>query len=153
MPSRHIPKSQGGFTIMEVGLAATVLALTLTGMIEVIETGSQMLDVSRRQLAAEQIIHSEIDQLRLQSWNTIAALPNVPTPVNSGSVIYLDPSATSNFSCTYQAQLVQDAVGATIPVYQVTFTVTWIGITGFTYQRVGTTFVGKNGLQLSYQRS
>jgi Tfp pilus assembly protein PilV len=153
MPSRHLPKSQGGFTIMEVGLAATVLALTLTGMIEVIETGTKMLDVSRRQQAAEQIIHSEIDQLRLQSWNTIAALPNAATPVTSGSVIYLDPSATSNFTCTYQSQLVPDAVGATIPVYQVTFTVSWVGITGLSYQRVGTTFVGKNGLQLSYQRS
>jgi hypothetical protein len=112
-----------------------------------------MLDVSRRQLAAEQIIHSEIDQLRLQSWNTIASLPAAATPVTSSSIIYLDPAATSNFTCTYQAQLVQDAVGTTIPVYQVTFTVSWTGITGFSYQRVGTTYVGKNGLQLSYQRS
>jgi len=138
---------------MEVSLAATVLALTLTGMIGVIEAGSKMLDLSRRQTQAEQIIHSELDQLRLQNWTTISSLPSTATPVTSTSLIYLDPATTSNFSCTYQAQQVQDAAGNTIPVYQVTFTVTWTGVTGLTYQRVGTTYVGQNGLRLSYQRS
>jgi hypothetical protein len=57
---------------MEVALAATVLALTLTGMIGVIESGSQMLDLSRKQTLAAQILHSEIDQLRLQSWMAVA---------------------------------------------------------------------------------
>jgi hypothetical protein len=65
-------KCTRGFTIMEVGLAATVLALTLTGMIGVIESGSQMLDLSRKQTLAAQILHSEIDQLRLQSWMAVA---------------------------------------------------------------------------------
>ena len=60
---------------MEVALAATVLALTLTGMIGVVESGSQMLDLSRKQTLAEQILHSEIDQLRLQSWTVIAGEP------------------------------------------------------------------------------
>ena len=60
---------------MEVGLAATVLALTLTGMIGVVESGSQMLDLSRKQTLAAQILHSEIDQLRLQSWMAVAGEP------------------------------------------------------------------------------
>ena len=66
--------SARGFTIMEVALAATVLALTLMGMIEVVETGSQMLDLSRKQTMAAQILHSEIDQLRLQSWQTVQVI-------------------------------------------------------------------------------
>jgi hypothetical protein len=68
-------KSTSGFTIMEVALAATVLALTLTGMIAVVESGSEMLDLSRKQTLAEQILHSEIDQLRLQSWTVISGEP------------------------------------------------------------------------------
>jgi Tfp pilus assembly protein PilV len=75
-------KSAQGFTIMEVGLAATVLALTLTGMIGVIESGSQMLDLSRKQTLAAQILHSEIDQLRLQSWMAVAG----ESPGGSGSL-------------------------------------------------------------------
>ncbi len=140
---------------MEVGLAATVLALTLVGMIQVIESGSQMLDVSRKQILAGQIIHSEIDQLRLQSWNTIStALPSSPTSLTSASSpIYLDPSIGGNFTCQYWANPVNDAGGNAITVMQVTFTVTWTGIAGQTYTRTGTTYIGQNGLNLSYQRS
>jgi hypothetical protein len=60
---------------MEVALAATVLAFTLMGMIEVVEQGSEMLDLSRKQTLAIQILHSEVDQLRLQSWTVIAGEP------------------------------------------------------------------------------
>lgn len=64
---------------MEVALAATVLALTLTGMIGVVESGSQMLDLSRKQTLATQILHSEIEQLRMQSWPAIAGESTVYT--------------------------------------------------------------------------
>jgi hypothetical protein len=36
---------------------------------------------------------------------------------------------------------------------QVTFTVTWTGITGHTYTRTSTTYVSQNGLYVAYQRS
>jgi hypothetical protein len=57
---------------MEVALAATVLALALVGMIGVVEQGSQMLDLSRKQLLAAQILHGEIEELRLQNWTVVA---------------------------------------------------------------------------------
>jgi hypothetical protein len=60
---------------MEVALAATVLAFTLVGMIGVVESGAQMLDLSRKQMMAAQILHSEIDQLRLQSWAVVSGYP------------------------------------------------------------------------------
>jgi len=75
---------------MEVGLAATVLALTLTGMIGVIASGTQILDLSRRQTLAAQILHSEIDQLRLQSWMAVAG----ESPGGTGSVSTLFYSST-----------------------------------------------------------
>jgi hypothetical protein len=145
---------------MEVGLAATVLALTLVGMIEVIESGSATLDLSRKQTIAAQIIHSEIDQVRLQSWATISSsLPTGPglttltsTPVPP-SPIYLDPAFGSNFTCQYQAVQVSDPIGNASPLEQVTFVVSWKGLTGQVYTRTGTTLVGPNGLIISYQRS
>jgi hypothetical protein len=70
---------------MEVALAATVLALTLTGMIGVVESGSQMLDLSRKQTLAVQILHSEIEQLRLQSWMAVAGEIPAGTTAVSGS--------------------------------------------------------------------
>jgi len=70
------PKSAQGFTIMEVALAATVLALTLVGMIGVIESGAATLDLSRKQTIAGQILHQEIDNVHLQSWSTVSAYPS-----------------------------------------------------------------------------
>jgi len=139
---------------MEVALAATVLALTLVGMIGVIEAGSQMLDLSRKQTVAEQIIHSEIEQLHLQNWSTVSSIPASWTTVTSSGPLYLDPAFPTTFTCMYEALPVNDASGAPINNFvQVTFVVSWTGITGITYSRTGTTLAGINGLYLSYQRS
>jgi len=135
---------------MEVALAATVLALTLTGMIETIESGSQMLDLSRKQTIAAQILHDEIDQLRLDNWSTILAIPTSFTSIPISPVF---SSAGGNFACQYKAVQVADLASTSIPVMQVTFVVSWTAITGQTYSRTSTTFVSQNGLFLSYQRS
>jgi hypothetical protein len=71
----HKFKSAQGFTIIEVALAATVLALTLVGMIGVIESGAATLDLSRKQTIAGQILHEEIDNVHMQSWTTVNAYP------------------------------------------------------------------------------
>jgi hypothetical protein len=168
---------------MEVALAATVLALTLVGMIGVIESGTQMLDVSRKQTIANQILHSEIDQLRLQSWQTIAGYnafgapvlgsgyPQGPTLLTSSNdpslaqfivnypqtatifvitrtVISVSPSAASNPN-----QNPSSNYGTNPSLLQVTFTITWTGVSGHSYSRTSTTLIGQNGLSVAYQRS
>ncbi len=156
MPPNSRFQSSRAFTIMEVALAATVLALTLVGMIGVIEAGSQMLDLSRKQTIAEQIIHSEIEQLHLQSWSTVSSIPASLTQMTSTGTgpLYLDPAFPTTFTCMYQALPVNDAAGNPINNFvQVTFVVSWTGITGIRYTRTGTTLAGLNGLYLSYQRS
>jgi Tfp pilus assembly protein PilV len=199
----RIPAPNRGFTIMEVALAATVLALTLVGMIGVIESGSEMLDLSRKQTLADQILHSEIDQLRLQSWSVIAGEPPpnatsanfysstqvgyigtptmLSTPGNgyasglSPNLVTLtasnDPSfarfvaiypqaatiftLTRTVTCLKPSQLNSNpAAYASSPLLlQVTFTITWNGVTGRSYSRTSTTLVGQNGLSVAYQRS
>ena len=142
---------------MEVALAATVLALTLTGMIQVIQSGSEMLDVSRKQTIAAQILHDEIDQLRLQSWSYVSGtIPSTLTTIPGSSPLAISTvfgSVGGNFTCKYQSTQVNDIAGAAIQMYQVTFKVTWTGITGHTYSRMGTTLVSKNGLSVAFQRS
>jgi len=163
---------------MEVALAATVLALTLVGMIGVVESGSQMLDLSRKQTMAAQILHGEIDQLRLQSWQTIAgytttgsaagngyaAGPTTLTSSNDASFatfVANYPNAANIFTLTRTVSCVQPSQTNPNPspyaseplLLQVTFTITWTGVTGRTYTRVSTTYVAFNGLYQSYQRS
>jgi hypothetical protein len=165
---------------MEVALAATVLALTLVGMIGVIESGAQMLDLSRKQTMAAQILHSEIDQLRLQSWQTIsgynsfgvavpaagyAAGPTTLTAANDPSFdqfIVNYPQSATIFTLTRTVTCLEPVQSNPNPsgnygqnplLIQVTFVIQWKGITGRSYSRSDTTLVGQNGLSVSYQRS
>jgi hypothetical protein len=164
---------------MEVALAATVLALTLVGMIGVVETGTQMLDLSRKQTIAAQILHGEIDQLRLQSWPTLAGYsasgttaigggyPAGPTTLTSlndpvfATFVAEYPNASKIFTLTRTVSCVNptqpnnnpSAYSANPYLLLVTFTVSWKGVTGRSYSRVSSTYVGFNGLYQSYQRS
>jgi hypothetical protein len=160
-------KSTEGFTIMEVALAATVLALTLVGMIQVIDSGSEMLDLSRKQTIAAQILHSEIDQLRLQSWATVTSYPAGPTPFTTALGPSYDPivagiaqqlGGTFPYTVTRTVTCIQPPANpfpyAVQPLLlQVTFTIGWTGVTGHSYTRTSTTYVGQNGLSTAYQRS
>ena len=53
------------FTLVEVMLAAAVMLAGVVGMIQVIASGSEMLDLARKQTIAAQIIQNEIGKLHL----------------------------------------------------------------------------------------
>lgn len=150
------------FTLVEVGVAAGVMALGLVGMIQVVVSGSQMLDVARKQNIAMQIIHGQIDQVRLRDWSTVNGYPSsrtvwVDASDRSGDqstnisrdFVFGDslPAVAIGFQCTRAVSTVRT------DFLQITFTVTWTGSTGRSYSRTGTTCVGKNGLYVTYQRS
>jgi hypothetical protein len=165
---------------MEVALAATVLAFTLMGMIGVIESGSQMLDLSRKQTIAGQILHGEIDQIRLTSWSTISGYdPTNSTTTGTGgygssttmttstdpllamfNTVY--PHASSIFTVTRTVTCLQPSQSNPNPsssynsppvLLQVTFTITWTGVRGRSYSRTATTLVAYNGLYQAFQKS
>lgn len=165
---------------MEVALAATVLAFTLVGMIGVVESGAQMLDLSRKQTMAAQILHSELDQLRLQSWETIAGYNASgtavfgkgyavgPTTITSASdpslaqFITNYPQTATVFTLTRTAVCLEPVQSNPNPLgnypvnpllLQITFTIKWKGVTGRSYSRSSTTLIGQNGLSVAYQRS
>ena len=152
----------GAFTLIEVGMAAGVMALGLVGMIQVIISGAQMLDVARRQNIAMQIIHGQIDQIRLRTWSELEAYAAAETVLVDASDYHGNqtinvakgfvfganlPTVSAGFRCK------REIVTVRTDLKQVTFTVTWTGNTGRAYSRTGTTYVGKNGLYVTYQRS
>jgi hypothetical protein len=161
---------------MEVALAATVLALTLVGMIGAIESGSQMLDLSRKQTIAGQILHGEMDETRQLSWATLSSYPAGPTTLSTaaGDPNY-DPmlvalaeqlgwsapitgfpyTVTRTVACVQPAQqnLMPSPYTSPPLILQVTFTASWTGVTGLSYSRSSTTYVSQNGLPVAYQRS
>ena len=161
--SRRPPRKRcDAFTLVEVMLAGAVLALALVGMIQVIVSGSEMLDVARKQTIAMQIIHGQIDQIRLRDWNEVSALAasqtvwvdasdnsgNQSNNIAAGFVFGSKlPAISQKFRCTRTISTVRT------DLKQVSYTVSWKGNTGRAYTRTGSTYVGKNGLYVSYQRS
>ncbi len=143
--------------MVEVTVAAGVMALALVGMIQVVVSGSEMLDVARKQTIAMQIIHGQIDQIRLLTWTQVGTLGTTDTravdagdDLTSGKMFVFGPNlpvVAKGFTLTRTIATVRT------DLKEVTFTVTWKGNTGRSHTRTGSTYVGKNGLYVSYQRS
>lgn len=142
-----------GFTLVEVMMAAGVMLMALVGMIQVVVSGSEMLDVARKQTIAMQIIHGQIDNIRLSNWSTVNGYSASQTVTVSSTVTNgFDfgsnlPAVATNFTCTRTIATVRT------DLKQVTFTVIWTGNTGRTYRRSGSTYYGNNGLYVTYQRT
>ena len=135
---------------MEVACACFVFALTLVGMIGVIESGAKMQSLSRQQTLAAQILRNDMEKLRTYDFSVISAYSSHATSM----AIDTGFNATAQgFSETRTATTLQTDSSYNPTLMQVTYTVTWTGITGTTYTRSSTTYVGKNGLSLTYQRS
>ena len=157
MARKPRPMKAAAFTLVEVGVAAAVLALGLVGMIQIVVSGSQMLDLARKQNIAMQIIHGQMDQIRLKTWPELNLYPydrDQSVLVSAGDNAGLGfmfgsnlPAIAKGFRCTRSLSSVRT------DLLQVTFTVTWTASTGRSYSRKGTTYLGKNGLYVSYQRS
>ena len=77
--SKQRIKSQAGFTLIEVGMAALILVVGFIGMIRAMTFTAGLMDHARRQTIAAQILTHEIEQLRLENWATITALPTATT--------------------------------------------------------------------------
>src|SRR3954471_5925908 len=80
----------GGFTLVEVMMAAGIMVLAIAGMIQVVISGSEMLDISRKQTIAMQIIHGQLDNIRLSSWTQMGTL-------SSGTTVDVDGGDQSGF--------------------------------------------------------
>jgi hypothetical protein len=111
-------------------------------------SGTEMLDVARKQTLAANIIHTQIDLYRASipsDWSTVST--GGPTTIALSSTTF--SAVTSGFTCTRTVSNV--STDGTLK--KVAYTVTWTGVTGRSYTRVGVTYVSKYGLNVSLQRT
>jgi Tfp pilus assembly protein PilV len=153
------------FTLFEVMLAAGVMATGLVGMIQVVVSGAEMLDVGRKQTQAANIIHSLIDSYRASipsDWSTISTGTTTTyqklTADSTGSGWSFVSTSTAPttyqdyFTCT---RVISNVVvnGSTVTTLKkIAYTVTWTGVTGRSYSRTGVTYISQYGQHVSQQR-
>ena len=141
---------QRGFTMVEVMMAAIVMALGITTCITTLQYGMRAIDTARNMTLAAQIMQSEMEILRLQNWSQISALPasatlDSATSITSGTSTTLDSTLTAiaaRFTCT---RAVADIAGRS-NIKLITLTVVWNGVDGRPHSLTYQTRYAKDGL-------
>ncbi|HEY0965973.1 MAG TPA: hypothetical protein VGD88_01175 [Opitutaceae bacterium] len=148
--------STRAMTIVEVCIAATVVLIGVVGLIQALTIGAAMLETSRSQTLAAQIIQHEIGQLRLLDWDdtgTSTANADILALTTDASYTLLSAKpATHPFKTVAPTFGVKKTVSnVQTDLRRVVLSVQWTSkVTGRVYTRTGETYLGKNGLHASY---
>jgi len=145
-------RRRAGFTLLEVALGATILAIGFVGMIEGMTYATEMLDTARKQTLAAQIVEAEVEYLRMQPWSSIQGLASTSAATLSN---YTEFSSTSLATVAGSSVTFARTMAASDPhtnLRQITMTISWTSITGKSHTRSCNAYIGKYGLSVSYQK-
>ena len=67
-------KNRKGFTVVEVMIAAGLMASLTAGMLHMIKQANHLVELARDNTRVSQLIQSEIEDLRTLNWNDLQAL-------------------------------------------------------------------------------
>ena len=137
--SRHWSACRG-FTILEVALATAVMAMGIGTSIPVMQRGFRLIDTARNLTTAGQIMTSQLEQVRMLDWATVAAYPSNATTVSLDSVFSANSSIGSRFTLTRTVST------QSTNVLEITFTMTWTGMDGRQTSRSMTTHYARYGM-------
>jgi type II secretory pathway pseudopilin PulG len=131
-----------GFTIVEVGVAALILVLCISGSLVTLQRGFVAIDNARYTTLAGQILQSQMEKLRLLTWTQLSA-------TSSGSFTTdLDTSTSGQLAnFTSLTQTISDAPSPfNGTAKDITLTATWKGTDGRTRTLSYYTRYAKNGI-------
>jgi hypothetical protein len=129
----------GGFTIAEVALAAAIMALGIATSITVMQRGFTMLDSARNITTAGEIITSQLEQVRMLDWATVAAYP-------ADEAVSLDSVFTGSASVGNRFRLTRTVTSLSAAMLQITFTIAWNSYDGRRQTRSMTTYYARFGI-------
>lgn len=129
-----------GFTILEVMMAAIVMAFALTTAITTLQRGFLALDTARNTTLAGQIMQSELERMRLKDWTTVNGYAPGPTTLT------LDSVYTSNTAIRDRFTLTRATSDVHADMKQIVFAISWRSTDGRTLTRSYSAYYGKNGL-------
>jgi type IV pilus modification protein PilV len=127
-----------GFTLLEVLVAAVVLALGITAAIGALQSGLQALDNARNYTTAAQLMQNEMERLRLKSWSQLQSMQD------NGDTIVATNSTTKSggepFACTRTIRDLKD------DMKQIELVSSWRGYDGRPHSAQLVTRYSKTGL-------
>jgi type II secretory pathway pseudopilin PulG len=141
LPSAVRRRTSAAFTILEVMMAAAVMALSITTSLTTLQRGFVTLDSARKITLAGQIMQSEFERMRLEDWATISAYPASSDLTSQIAATY---AATAAITRSFTVMRAVTDVHADMK--QITLTTGWTTYDGRPLSRSYTTCYGKNGL-------
>lgn len=145
---RH--RRASAFTLVEVMAALTILLLVFLSSIAALNIGFKMLEEARASTLASQILQSEIENIRLRSWDEVQAMAADPAyrqfPVEINSELANFPK----FECSCNFYPVS---GYETKLTEAVVTVAWSAKDGRSRTRRYMTLVAKDGISDFYYRA
>jgi type II secretory pathway pseudopilin PulG len=134
----------GGFTLIEVVIAMTLAMIIFAGGFGALAYGTRLVEISRDETRASQILQSEIEDLRTFSWAKLILEPTskVSSPQTSFSDTYAD-----------RYSIKREIAARSATQKQVTVKVSWTDNRGTSHTREYMTLVTQDGLYDFYYRS
>ena len=139
-PARHCPPARGGFTLVEVAMAVTILALVLTTSLTVMQRVFSELDTARNLEIATNILQCEMEEERLLPWAQVSSASYAPA---------IDASFSRYSAIIGRFTLSRTLVvltGHSGQMVQITLTIRWRNYDGHEVTRDATTYFTQGGL-------
>lgn len=134
-------RSRSAFTLIEVMIAATVMALAITTSITTMQSGFAALDSARKITLAGQIMQSELEKIRLEDWTRVSGYTGSANITAAATGTFATSAAIlRSFTITRQVSEVHT------DMLRITLTTQWRTHDGRDASRSYTTYYGKNGL-------
>ena len=156
-PWSHLPARRPGarsrhraaFTILEVMMAAIVMAFAITTAITTLQRGFLALDTARNTTVAGQIMQSELERMRLKDWDTVNAYapgPTTLTLVTNSSALNNTSAFVPSAALAQRFTLSRTASVVHTDLKKITFAITWRSSDGRTLTRAYPAYYGRHGL-------
>ena len=139
MNSRKFKRTQSAFTLVEVMISTFIFGLVILVALVSVGKGIELVDASRQNTRASQILQSELELLRTLPWDTFKDQTNV--------------QLTAQFRTQVASQFGSDQFDGEVEVAEiqtglmlVAVTVNWIGFKGRPYSKKYYTYFADGGI-------
>lgn len=141
-PAGRFARRTRGFTILEVALASSIMAMGIATSIIAMQTGFKFINVARDTTLASQILQSEIERIRLMNWSAVTALP-AEASVDLSTMFTSDTNLASRFTVV---RLAEADSARPSDMRFITVRVSWKSVDGRSHTRSFQAKYVKNGL-------
>lgn len=135
---------KAGYTLMEVMIATFLVVIIFAGGFGALLQGNKLIEISRDETRASQVLQSEIEELRAYNWDALIAL-------NAESKYSPQASFTDAYATRYTVKRTIATRSSTQK--RVTIQVFWTDNGGTEHMREYITLVTKEGLYDFYYRT